>query len=345
MASPDKEAVLNALKAVQDPDLDQDIVSLGFVQDLAACDGLVKFTLERNTPDAGAREALQRAAEEAVRALDGIKQVTVKMAAEVPTNLPTGNQVGGEVKNVIAVTSGKGGVGKSTCTVNLAAALAEAGAKVGVLDADVYGPNIPVMMGINRKPEGQGKTLFPIKAHGIKTISVGYLIEDGQPVMWRGPMLHRALEQFLRDVAWGELDYLLVDMPPGTGDAQLSLAQLVPLTGAVVVTMPQEVSLTDVRRAIGMAQQVKCDVLGVVENMSGEIFGSGGGAATAEQFEVPLLGTVPLDAAVRAGGDEGVPAVVGHPDSEVAAAFRSIAGKLAARISSRQSSDLPVLEV
>jgi len=280
-----------------------------------------------------------------VLALDGIDKVDIEMSAKVRSSLPAGNQLGGNVKNVVAVTSGKGGVGKSTCAVNLAAALAATGAKVGILDADVYGPNVPLMMGIQRKPEGQGQKLFPITAHGIKTMSVGYMIEDGQPVMWRGPMLHRALEQFLRDVEWGELDYLLVDMPPGTGDAQLSLAQLVPLTGVVVVTTPQEVSQTDVRRAIGMAQQVKVEILGVIENMSGDIFGTGGGTTVAERFDVPMLGTVPLQSSVRVGGDSGTPVVLAEPDSEVAAAFRDIAGRMAAEISRKQSTALPVLEV
>jgi len=345
VSSPAKEQILAALRAVQDPDLHRDVVELGFVQDLAVCDGVVKFKLELTTPACPVKEQLKEQARAAVAALPGVRQVTVELSARVRASLPPGNTVGGNVKNIVAVTSGKGGVGKSTVAVNLAVALAQAGATVGLLDADVYGPNVPVMMGLKRKPEGSGQKIIPISAHGVKTMSVGYLIEDGQPVMWRGPMLHRALEQFLRDVEWGELDYLIVDMPPGTGDAQISLAQLVPLTGAVVVTMPQEVSLTDVRRAIGMAKQVKCEVLGVIENMSGPVFGEGGGRRTAEAYGVPYFGTVPLDSAVRVGGDAGVPVVLAAPDSPAARIFREMAGRVAARISTRQLQALPVLEV
>jgi len=340
-----KERILEALKVVQDPDLHQDIVSLGFIKDLAYCDGLAKFRLELTTPACPVKEQLKEQAKQAALTVEEVTTVNIEMSAQVRHALPTGNQLGGDVRQVIAVTSGKGGVGKSTCAVNLAAALAATGAKVGILDADVYGPNVPVMMGINRKPEGRGKKIFPIAAHGIKTMSVGYLIEDGQPVMWRGPMLHRALEQFLHDVEWGELDYLIVDMPPGTGDAQLSLSQLVPLTGMVVVTMPQEVSQTDVRRAIGMAEQVKAPVLGVIENMSGEVFGEGGGETVAEAFGIPFLGRIPLTGAVRVGGDAGIPIVVEQPDSEIAALFRDIASKVAAQASTKAQNSLPVLEV
>lgn len=345
-----KEAILEALKSVQDPDLHQDIVSLGFIKDLALCDGVAKFTLELTTPACPVKEELKQQAHDAAMSVPGMKQVNVVLSAQVKSSLPAGNKMNGDVRNVIAVTSGKGGVGKTTCAVNLAMALAATGAKVGILDADVYGPNVPVMLGVqNRKPGGgaDGKTIVPISVHGVKIISVGNLVEDGQPVMWRGPMLHRALQQFLQDVLWDELDYLLVDMPPGTGDAQISLAQLVPLTGAVVVTMPQEVSLTDVRRAIGMCKQVKTPVLGVIENMSGDIFGHGGGMKTAQDYEVPYLGSIPLEPGVRAGGDDGLPVVLSQPDSEVSAAFRHIAGELAREvaIASQSKAVLPTLEV
>jgi len=345
MSSPTKEQILDALRVVQDPDLHRDIVALGFVKDLAACDGVVKFRLELTTPACPVKDQLKEQARAAVAALPGIHQVTVELSAKVRSSLPPGNIIGGDVRNVIAVTSGKGGVGKSTVAVNLAVALSLTGARVGLLDADVHGPNVPVMMGLTGKPGGSGKKMQPLIAHGVKTISVGSLIEDGQPVMWRGPMLHRALEQFLRDVEWGELDYLIVDMPPGTGDAQLSLAQLVPLTGVVVVTMPQEVSLTDVRRAIGMAKAVKVEVLGVIENMSGPVFGEGGGRRTAETYGVPYFGSLPLTPEVRRSGDLGVPVVIAEPESAIAESFRVLAGQIAARISTQQASTLPVLEV
>jgi len=341
-----EQAVLEALRAVQDPDLHRDVVSLGFVKDVKICGGAVGFTLELTTPACPVKEQLQQQAYAAVAALDGVETVNVNLTAQVKSTLGPANAASEGIKNVIAVTSGKGGVGKTTCAVNLAAALAATGAKVGLLDADVYGPNIPVMMGVSGNPQAApGGKILPMEAHGIKTISVGYMVEDGQPVMWRGPMLHRALEQFFQDVEWGEIDYLLVDMPPGTGDAQISLAQLVPLTGAVVVTMPQEVSLTDVRRAIGMCQQVKCDVLGIIENMSGEIFGHGGGEKTAGTFDVPYLGTIPLQPGVRPGGDTGTPIVLTEPEHEVSQAFTRIAGQLAAAISTREAMQLPMLEV
>lgn len=342
-----KEQILAALAQVQDPDLHKDIVTLGFVQDLAYCGGAAKFTLELTTPACPVKEELKAQAEAAALSVPEVEKCTVNMTAKVKSALPAGNQLGGNVRNVIAVTSGKGGVGKSTCAVNLAVALAQTGARVGLLDADIYGPNLPVMLGLAGVPTGttDGKHIKPLQAHGVKMISVGSLVEDGQPVMWRGPMLHRALQQFLQDVLWDELDYLLVDMPPGTGDAQISLAQLVPLTGAVVVTMPQEVSLTDVRRAMGMCKEVKCPILGVIENMSGDIFGTGGGEAIAATYEVPFLGTIALNPEVRTGGDSGTPLVVSSPDSEGGRAFKRIAGLLAAEVSKKQSMELPVLEV
>ncbi len=340
-----KETVLQALRVVQDPDLHRDIVSLGFVRDLRVCGGAVAFSLVLTTPACPVKAQLQQQAEDAVRALPGVERVQIEMKAEVKSSLGPSSSIGEHISNVIAVTSGKGGVGKTTCAVNLAAALHAHGARVGLLDADVYGPNVPVMMGLEGKPQASPEGRIAAKeAHGIKTMSIGYLIEDGTPVMWRGPMLHKALEQFLNDVEWGDLDYLLVDMPPGTGDAQISLAQLVPLTGAVVVTMPQEVSLTDVRRAIGMCKQVKCEILGVLENMSGEVFGEGGGERTAQTFEVPYLGSIPLEGGIREGGDRGVPVVVSDPESAVAKSFLEIAGRLAAEISKRQSLELPVLQ-
>ena len=340
-----EEQVLEALRRVQDPDLHKDIVTLGFVKDLKICGGAVAFTLELTTPACPVKEQLQEQARSAVASVPGVETVNLKMTAQVRSSLGPTEVLGGDVRNVIAVTSGKGGVGKSTCAVNLAAALAQTGARVGLLDADVYGPNVPVMLGLQGKPERSGDKIAPKEAFGIKTMSIGYLAEDGTPILWRGPMLHRALEQFLRDVDWGTLDYLFVDMPPGTGDAQISLAQLVPMTGSVIVTMPQEVSLADVRRAIAMNQQVKVEVLGVIENMSGEIFGRGGGRKVAEAYGLPFLGEVPLEPSVRQCGDDGTPVVVSQPEAEVSAAFRDIAGRLAAAVATRQVRTLPTLQV
>jgi len=338
-----------ALSAVHDPDRKKDVVSLGYVKDITLCGGAVKVVLQLDTPPRPAGEAMRREAMELLAGIKGVETATVELRAMAPEASPPEEApsalAGQDIKQVIAVTSGKGGVGKSTCAVNLAAALTARGFKVGLMDADIYGPNIPVMMGLEGKPEMTAqKKIVPKEAHGIKTISIGYLLEDGTPVMWRGPMLHKALEQFLKDVDWGPLDYLLVDMPPGTGDAQISLAQLVPLTGAVVVTMPQEVSLTDVRRAIGMCQQVKCDVLGVLENMSGDVFGSGGGAQTAEAFAVPFLGSVPLAPELRLAGDAGVPEVIQNPESSSSKAFSNAADGLLESISKRESLILPVLQ-
>lgn len=248
------------------------------------------------------------------------------------------------VKHVIAVSSGKGGVGKSTVAVNLAVALAQSGATVGLMDADIYGPNIPMMMGVEQPPEQQDGKLLPAESHGVKLISMGFFVPEETAVVWRGPMVHKALEQFFRDVLWGELDYLLIDLPPGTGDAQLTLSQLVPLSGAITVTTPQEVALYDVRKGMNMFQKVNVPLLGIIENMSffvcghcgerTEIFSHGGGERAAEKFGIPFLGRIPIDPAIRAGGDTGLPIVVANPESRPAMAFKDIAAKLAARICS-----------
>jgi ATP-binding protein involved in chromosome partitioning len=305
------------------------------------------------------------------------------MTAEVRGQAGPPRNLAPNVKHFIAVSSGKGGVGKSTLTVNLAIALAQTGARVGILDCDVYGPDIPMMMGLSGEPEAQEKMLVPKVRHGIKTMSIGYLIPDDKPVIWRGPMVHKLIEQFLGDVEWGELDYLLVDMPPGTGDAQLSLAQIVPLSGGLLVTTPQAVSAFDVSKAVSMFNQVKVDILGIVENMAGfvvrgrveaaaagtqvhvetgtetqtvltdaegrfetvaHIFGAGGAEILAERYGFPVLGRVPLNPAVRVGGDGGDPVIVSDPDSAIAKIFREIAGRLAQRIAIREHKSLPVLQ-
>lgn len=257
------------------------------------------------------------------------------------------------VKNIIAVGSGKGGVGKSTVTVNLAVALAGSGARVGLLDADIWGPNIPLMMGINGQPRAVNSRMQPLSNHGVGVMSMGFLIDPDTPIIWRGPMLHNVMQQFLGQVEWGELDYLLIDLPPGTGDVQLTLTQTVPLMGAVVVSTPQDVALQDARKAILMFRQVKVEVLGLVENMSyfqcprcqarTEIFAHGGGETTASQFDAPFLGEIPLDVGIRQGGDEGKPIVVGSPDSPVARAFMDIAQNMAAQVSIAHSRNVAMI--
>jgi len=264
-----KEDVLDALRQVKDPDLNRDIVSLGFVTQAAVCDGLVKVTINLTTPACPVKDQMKQQAETLLRALPGVTSVEVEMTAVVRGASGPPRVIAPNVKHFIAVSSGKGGVGKSTVTVNLAVALAQSGARVGVLDCDVYGPDIPLMMGLSGNPEAVNRRLIPKDRHGVRTMSIGYLVEDEKPVVWRGPMVHKLIEQFLSDVDWGELDYLLVDMPPGTGDAQLSLAQIVPLTGAVLVTTPQAVSTFDVGKAIAMFKQVEVPILGIVENMAG----------------------------------------------------------------------------
>ncbi|HKQ04088.1 MAG TPA: iron-sulfur cluster carrier protein ApbC [Blastocatellia bacterium] len=358
MAGMNIEQVLKALRTVKDPWLNRDIVALDFVRDLDADNNAVRFKLILNRPSPSAQALLEQAARDAILSLGGSPPVEIETGWEVTAGKSAeGKQSVPGVKNIIAVSSGKGGVGKSTVAVNLAVALAQAGAQVGLLDTDVYGPNVPIMVGVNEQPRVHGQMLLPNTAHGIKVMSLGFLNPGDRPVVWRGPMLHTAVRQFLYDVEWGELDYLIVDMPPGTGDAQLSLAQLVPVQGAVVVTTPQEVAMADVRKAINMFEQVHIPVLGVVENMSyfvcencstrHAIFGTGGGAELAGRFNVSLLGQVPLSVAVREGGDAGVPIVVGAPDSLQAAAFREIAEHVATQISLQaiKGAGLPVINL
>jgi ATP-binding protein involved in chromosome partitioning len=340
-----EEIVLESLKAIIDPDLKKDIIKLGFVRDLKIDGGNVSFRIVLTTPACPVKEEMESQATEIVRALEGVTNVAITMDSEVPQGRGIANNVAiPGVKNIIAVSSGKGGVGKSTVAVNLAVALAADGAKVGIMDADVYGPNVPMMLGTGYdQPEIINGQLKPIEAHGIKMISMAVLVPPDKPMILRGPMLHGVVRQFLTDVNWSELDYLIVDMPPGTGDVQLSLAQLVPVQGAVLVTTPQEVSLSDVRRAVKMFETVNVPVLGVIENMSYfiapdtgnkyEIFGKGGGQKLADEYGLNFLGQVPLGMEVREGGDTGVPVVVSAPDSPQAAAFRKVAEEVARQIS------------
>jgi ATP-binding protein involved in chromosome partitioning len=345
MAQVTEADVYGALAQVKDPDLHKDIVRLGFVKDLRIEGGDVSFRIVLTTPACPVREQLQDEARAAVSALPGVASVRVTMDAEVPKGRGLGEKVSvAGVRNIIAVSSGKGGVGKSTVAVNLAVSLARDGARVGLMDADVYGPNVPLMLGVAREqPRVNVNKLVPLEAHGVKLMSMAVLKPGDEPLIVRGPILHTLVRQFLQDVEWGELDYLIVDMPPGTGDVQLSLAQLVPVQGAVLVTTPQEVSLADVRRALRMFEAVNVPVLGVVENMSYfvapdtgvryNIFGEGGGKRLADEYGVPLLGAIPLGIEVREGGDRGVPVVVSDPDSPQSLAFRRVAEEVARQVS------------
>jgi ATP-binding protein involved in chromosome partitioning len=337
-----QEAILSALSTVQEPDLGQDLVTLNMVKDIEIDGGRVSFTVMLTTPACPFRAKIERDSKEAVLKIGGVESVTLKMDSDVPNDGRMRGLVKTPIRNAIAVGSGKGGVGKSTVAVNIAVALAQSGARVGLMDADIYGPNTPTMMGVEKLPPPQGPRLIPAEAHGVKMISMGLLVKPGQPLIWRGPMLNSAIRQFLSDVEWGELDYLIIDLPPGTGDASLSLAQALPLSGAVIVTLPQLVSLEDASRGLNMFKTLEVPILGIIENMSFlelpdgtrmDLFGSGGGEHLAQVTNTPFLGKVPIDQNVRIGGDTGKPIVVSHPDSPVAVALREIAEGLAAKIS------------
>ena len=340
-----EEQILDALRQIQDPDLHKDIVTLGFIKDLKIDGGHVSFRIVLTTPACPVKEQMEGAAKELVSSIPGVQSVNVKMDAEVPKGRGIGEKVTVPgVRNIIAVSSGKGGVGKSTVAVNIAVALSLDGARVGLMDADVYGPNVPIMMGASdARPEVDVNRLVPIEAYGVRIMSMAFLQPGDKPMIVRGPILHGLVKQFLSDVKWGELDYLIVDMPPGTGDVQLSLAQLVPVQGAVLVTTPQDVAIADVRRALRMFETVAIPILGVVENMSYfvapdtgtryDIFGAGGGEKLAAMYRVPFLGSIPLGIQVREGGDKGVPVVVSQPDSPQAQAFRRVAEEVARQVS------------
>lgn len=345
MSQVTEQQVLDALRQIIDPDLKKDIVTLGFIRDLKIDGGDVAFRIVLTTPACPVKDEMEADAQTLVGVLDGVANVNVTMDAEVPQGRGVANNVAVPgVKNIIAVSSGKGGVGKSTVAVNLAVALARDGASVGLMDADVYGPNVPLMLGIaHKQPEVFENQLIPLEAHGIRIISMAVLAPADKPMVLRGPMLHGIIRQFLTDVNWGELDYLIVDMPPGTGDVQLSLAQLVPVQGAVLVTTPQTVSVADVRRAYKMFEQVNIPVLGVIENMSYfvapdtgnryNIFGEGGGAKFCDEYALNFLGEVPLGIEVREAGDKGTPVVIAEPDSPQAKAFVKVAEEVARQIS------------
>ena len=345
MTEMNEQLVLEALRQIKDPDLHKDIVSLGFIKDLRIEGGNVSFRIVLTTPACPVKAEMESAAREIVGGLPGVTNVKVTMDAEVPRGRGLGEKVVIEgIRNIVAVSSGKGGVGKSTVAVNLAVSLALDGARVGLMDADVYGPNVPIMLGASdARPEVEVNKLVPIEAYGVKLMSMALLQPGDKPMIVRGPILHGLVKQFLSDVKWGELDYLIVDMPPGTGDVQLSLAQLVPVQGAVLVTTPQDVAIADVRRALRMFETVAIPVLGVVENMSYfiapdtgnryNIFGEGGGERLANAYNVPFLGAIPLGIEVREGGDKGVPVIVSQPDSAQSRAFRKVAEEVARQVS------------
>ncbi|HJU43329.1 MAG TPA: Mrp/NBP35 family ATP-binding protein [Vicinamibacterales bacterium] len=331
------ETVRDALKSVTDPDLHADIVSLKFVKDVAVDADRVRLTIESATPSPVKRAALEERVRETLTRLPGIARVDIDSQFVVRSvSAPEhGKPPLPGVKNVIAVGAGKGGVGKTTVSVNLAVALSKSGARVGVLDGDIYGPNVPIMFGLQAQLQTDGRQIRPAEKYGIQVVSMGFLTQDEAPVIWRGPMLHSAIQQFCREVAWKDLDYLVVDMPPGTGDVALSLSQTVPAAGAIVVTTPQQVSLADSRRAVRMYQKLNIPPLGLVENMSfyectnchheSHIFGHGGGERIAEQLDVPFLGRLPLYEPIRVGSDRGIPLVIAEPESLGAKAFVDLA--------------------
>ena len=335
-----------ALATVQEPELHRDLMTLQMVKDITVEGGTVSLRLVLTTPACPLKDHIEKDIRAAlIGKIEGITDVVVKWDSNVTSmrGLPGRQEVPG-VKNVIAISAGKGGVGKSTVAVNVAIALSQSGAKVGLLDADIYGPNVPIMMGITEQPrQGVTARMAPLTAYGIEVMSFGTILKPGQPVSWRGPMLAKAVREFLYEVEWGELDYLVIDLPPGTGDVQITLAQSVPTTGAVIVTTPQDVSIADVSRGISMFTQLRVPILGVVENMSGfvcahcgektDIFGSGGGKELAEQYGIPFLGEIPLDPRVRIGGGDGQPLMVAAPESPVGKQFRVVAEHIAAEVS------------
>jgi ATP-binding protein involved in chromosome partitioning len=340
-----QEDILKALATVQDPDLHRDLVSLGMIEDLTVSDGKVAFTLVLTTAACPVRGELEDQCRAAAMTVPGVRDVALKTISRMrkPKDPTADRKALPGVAQVIAIGAGKGGVGKSTVAANLAVALAATGAKVGLLDGDIYGPNLPRMLGVNRQPSQRDGKILPVEAWGIRFMSMGLLVEAGEAVVWRGPMLHGAIKSFLHDVDWGELDYLLVDLPPGTGDVQLSLIQQTFVAGAVVVTTPSTVSIEDAVKAVAMFGKLSVPVLGVIENMSyfvcptcgtrHDIFNTGAGEARALAMGLTFLGAVPLHPDVRSAGDEGKPVVLSHPDTEYGRAFARIAGHLAQRIS------------
>ncbi len=347
-----RETVLAALSTVQDPDLHRDLVTLGMIEAIEIDGGTVRFTLVLTTSACPLKDQIEGDCRNAVGAIPGVTDIQMTTTSRVrKAKDPSADRKAlAGVGHVIAVGSGKGGVGKSTVAVNLAIALAQTGSKVGILDGDIYGPNLPRMLGVNRQPFQKDGRIMPVEAHGVHLMSMGLLVDQGEAVVWRGPMLHGAIKSFLTDVDWSGMDYLIVDLPPGTGDVQLSLIQQTVVTGAVIVTTPSQVAIEDAVKAINMFGKLQVPVLGVIENMSyfvcpdctsrHDIFSSGDGEQRALAMGLPFLGTLPIDPLVRAGGDRGAPSVISTPESETTAAFRRIAGVLAQRVSITTLSDV-----
>ena len=349
-------AIFDALRTVQEPELGRDLVTLNMVKGITIDGADVAFTIELTTPACPLKDEIERNARAALAAI-GVGEARITWGAMVRRAAPSADpQLLEGVKNIVAVASGKGGVGKSTVSANIAVALAQAGASVGLLDADITGPNIPLMMGLEGMPKANADNkIVPLERYGVKVISIAFFVPDGQPIVWRGPLVGGAIQQFLRDVAWGDLDYLVVDLPPGTSDAQLTLAQAVPLSGVVLVTTPQQVAIVDVEKALAMFARMSVPVIGLVENMSSfvcphcgeatEIFGRGGGERFAREHDVEFLGGVPLDITVRQGGDAGIPAVAQREPGVAALALTALAKTVAARVSVRAARQQPVLTI
>jgi len=334
------ERVRQALSTVEDPDLHRDLVSLDFIRDISISGKDVSFTITLTTPACPLKDKLRDDSEKAIRDLmPDAGKITIAFEARMRADRRIMEKVKLPIKTIIAVGSGKGGVGKSTVAANIAVALAQSGAAVGLLDADIYGPNVPTLMGVDHLPPPKKEKIVPATAHGVLVMSMGFLVSETEALVWRGPMIHGALQQLFTEVLWGELDYLLVDLPPGTGDAQLSVAQLVPLTGGVVVTTPQLLAVSDARRGVTAFKKLQVPILGVVENMAGEVFGQGGGEKAAQEMQVPFLGRVPMDPVISRLGDAGRPPVTAEEAQTSAQAFRAIARALAARVSVMQFGD------
>jgi len=338
------DSVMQALGTVMEPELHKDLVTLNMIRELTIDEGTAHFTIMLTTPACPLKDMIGQSATDAVLKVEGLQHVDIKWDSDVPKNRRIHGLMNVNIRNIVAVGSGKGGVGKTSVAVNLAVSLAQEGARVGLMDADILTPNVPIMVGLmHGRPRVVEGKMIPFEVYGLKTISMGFLTDPDKPLILRGPMLHSAIRQFFQDVTWGELDYMIVDLPPGTGDAPLSLAQSVPLTGAVIVSQPQDVAIGDALRSLGMFAELNVPILGVVENMAGDLFGVGGGERLAMEHDVPFLGRIPLDIDVRKGGDYGRPIVIGVPDSSAAQAFRQMARNVAARVSVVQFQNAEVI--